>query len=74
MKKLIRDTYIINIPDTKTDFYAGEKNGEKCWPIRYGQGCYGDCSDCRSRWLEQFERMKNLPSDLLKVKKEGGGH
>lgn len=71
MQELIADKYIIDIPDAETEFYFGEKNGVKCWPLRYNQGCYGDCSDCRIRWLERLKLLGNLPLDLLKEKSSG---
>lgn len=52
---------------TRKDFYFGLKNGIKCFPLRYEQGCYGDCFDCHSKWKEQPERLNKLPLNL-KVK------
>lgn len=68
MKELIADKYIINSSNLDTEFYYGDKNGILCWPLRYNQGCYGDCTDCRARWVERLELFGNLPLDLLEEK------
>ena len=68
MKKLIADKYIINNSLDDAEFYYGEKNGVLCWPLRYHQGCYGDCPDCRIRWVEKLRLLGDLPLDLLKEK------
>ena len=69
MYTFIADKYIIKVPNTETEFYFGEKDGAKCWPLRHDQGCYyGDCLDCSDRWVERLKLMEKLPADLLQEK------
>jgi hypothetical protein len=62
----IGDVFEVRRPG-KDQFYAGDKDGAKCWPVRHGQGCYGDCMDCRSNWEERLERLELLPFDMLRI-------
>ena len=48
------------------DFYA-PKGNKKCFPIKYGLGCYGDCSDCRSRTFEYLNRIKKIPFVIVNI-------
>lgn len=65
----IGDIFIINKPNFKHDFFGGKNpKGVKCWPIRHGQGCYGDCSDCHFRWDEQLDKLAKLPLEVLQTR------
>lgn len=68
----IGDVFKVRMPG-KDQFYVGDKDGAKCWPLRFGQGCYGarhssDCEDCRSSWEERQERLALLPLDMLQTR------
>jgi len=41
-------------PDQK-DYHLSDG---KCPPLKENRGCYGDCMDCYSRDLEDFERRE----------------
>lgn len=62
----IGDVFEVRDP-AGNQFYVGDKGGAKCWPIRYGQGCYGDCLDCRSLWEERLKNFRLLPFDMLRI-------
>lgn len=64
---VIGDTFKIVTPD-KDQFYAGEKDGQECWPIRHSQGCHGDCMDCRGMWEERLDKLALLPMEVLQHK------
>ena len=42
------------------DFHCErDENGKRtCYPISMGFGCYGDCMDCASMWIERYSNMK----------------
>ena len=48
------------------DFHASTKE-RSCFPMKYKQGCYGDCSDCCSRWFERINKMKELPFVIVNI-------
>ena len=41
------------------DFHCGaEEDWGLCYPKKLGFGCYGDCSDCESMWIERYNNLK----------------
>ena len=48
---------------SRRDFASSLRGVEdyQCFPLKYGQGCYGDCGDCCSMWVTRIERLKKFP-------------
>jgi len=48
-------------PDkNKYNWGKDEQGNRKCPPIKMGYGCYGDCSDCFTKFERLYENSKSV--------------